>query len=811
MVNSNNPLDDAVERLFAALPVQGGNQVGITARNVMVNRMKGATPGQYSSLFGGGKRFINIFFPSYRPAAYEDAISGVTGLDNSLWSDMSIAVLCEAMYNLTSDLRPQLLINNIENDINSEMGRIFSAGAAWYGYLLPRVSQEVQAAYGAIPADKFPQVLAIYSDSLKSPKWIQAKLSQYHSGTWPNRDWELYHHWIKLQILGASIDTINGIINYLISQGIPVPESVNANNWRQYNGWCSSRISWQDIRSDASSGILEEICTVYPGSTFPCCMKENNSFEFTANSQPGSKYREVPHGCCFKAGTLVLMADSTLRPIEEIKAGEQVMTPIGPKMVVLVSAPLRLKRTLYKFENLDFQFTGTHPFLAYALSGNGGAPTFACVDPMRLTHMVPALSQLGVAPIRAGSNPALCKFDLAGLQPFNVPNLIAQKDGSESEVLYDLILDMQGNGVSEYYVGDRNVLLLVSSEIPRYGIAPETAQAILAMLEGCSETVLETLKDVPDKDFTEFLNIGMKSVASRLLPSVLRQIEVPQISNVNAFDFSTDQLHELVSQAISSFVLTNELTDEPIYQRRFGYLLEYLASTFGLQFMSAIDLGWRDFTLVKEQMANMLSVSVYCIEMDGTLDMPASVPLILRIELVREGSRFNYQLPSFTPTSKHSYYHQFDEVAYFNMWRPLPEDATADASWTVKFDLLRSDNNDIIGGTTFVPLPMHFKCGFYQRSSQLMDKTGHDVGRVNFDMRPINKAVLEKEEIAKKMWTPGKRHAMALTLGAAAGEYVNQSFSLALNLFARSGLINPPPIILANVSTARPEQTYPCP
>ena len=56
----------SVEHLAAALPPDGANPVGTAARGVLVNRMKGATPGHWSQLFGTGPAFKDVFFPALR-------------------------------------------------------------------------------------------------------------------------------------------------------------------------------------------------------------------------------------------------------------------------------------------------------------------------------------------------------------------------------------------------------------------------------------------------------------------------------------------------------------------------------------------------------------------------------------------------------------------------------------------------------------------------------------------------------------------------------------------------------------------------
>ncbi|MGZ7440311.1 Hint domain-containing homing endonuclease [Paenibacillus sp. TH7-28] len=814
-------LDRAVERLFAALPNLGTNETGAMARRVLVNRMKGATPGRATTPYIGvqGKKFIDIFFPHYSPMDYQGSVTNVTGLRDDFWSGLSVAVLCDAMWNITSDLRPQLRIERIRQTIAASMNRIYGSATSWYTYMLYQIG--VRSELAAIPVSRYPEAVTIYVNALRNPAWIQAKIVQYESGNWANRDWELYHHWVKLAALGALDPVIDETIQYLVSRQLPVPDEVRSGAWRTYRRWMSGDIGWGDIRGEATAGILQEECYVYGG--VPSCMKESNSFEFTANSQPGNTYRQTPSSSCFERGTLVLMADGSRRPIEEVKLGQTVMTPDGPKPVLLVSTPLRARRQLYRFENCGFRFAATHPFVNYRSLRDSTQPTYLCADPLALINTVPTLSSFGVASLREAEG-ELCRYaEGGGISGLPVPPITGSTDEDESEVLYDLIVDFSPSGRSEYFAGDVNLMVLASSEIPRFNSSPEGSHAILAMLQGSADAVLKAMEPVPDQDFADVLHVALTAVSQGLLPAVLHELQceasgetgngVPGNSQAAASaDTALEAREELnVLNALEARVMDTLETkvldalgyfaegDGPdsVYNGRMGTLYDLLAAQFGMPFIAAIDLGWRNMTKLDEALATMLAVTVYALELDGAFRLPQGVPLELRCTLSSggagsgSGASFENALPGFKASDV--FCHTFDQSIYFDMWRP-PAD---DAPWNLRFQLVDGSTGEPAGATGLLPLPNSLGDELRVMKALVQGKDGNPCGQITFDARPLNDLLYARETAARGEWTPEKKHILAAAFGPKAAEYLKRNISSALLLFgnnanAQAGRIFPP-------------------
>jgi hypothetical protein len=97
-------------------------------------------------------------------------------------------------------------------------------------------------------------------------------------------------------------------------------------------------------------------------------------------------------GSCFIAGTLVLMADGSLKPIEEVQVGEQVAGLDGINRVVDLYQPvLGNYRSMYTFTTRDLFFTAEHPFWVRTSEGeNWGVHAYSeYLYEKRYTHVNP--------------------------------------------------------------------------------------------------------------------------------------------------------------------------------------------------------------------------------------------------------------------------------------------------------------------------------------------------------------------------------------------------------------------------------------
>ena len=283
-------------QLFHAVPIQGDNGPGTVATSAFTGSLQAAIPGKcyyyyvqyYTSTCGlSYKWFQYVFAPTYSKAPYQDEVTQYTGLSYSWWSGFSVAALCKAMYDLTTKLRPHLNVNKITADI-SDYDEHLKGTWKYYAYVFMKENSQFSETFGSLSSDDIVKYRNMYiQDGLLSPAWIMAKKTQLSEGTWrdPGPTWEMFHHSIKLHLLGAGDADIDDVLNILVDQGLLFPQEVRAVNWREYSGWLDPDKILQSVKSDAEKEIKEKRDCPWIA---PCCYSspEYQSFRFTEANQP---------------------------------------------------------------------------------------------------------------------------------------------------------------------------------------------------------------------------------------------------------------------------------------------------------------------------------------------------------------------------------------------------------------------------------------------------------------------------------------------------------------------------------------------
>lgn len=505
---------DAVKQMLLALP---DFSVGDRIHDAWVNRLEGATPGTSSSRITGGKRFVDLFFPGWSPGEFHADVSPLSGLGDDFWSGFAVAVLCQSMDRITSDLHAQLKHDDIDHAVSSDNTRLTAASAPFYARVFEALWTDFNQPLATMD---HAAARAAYVGALKDGVALHALW--YSEGTWKNPDWELFHHYVKLLRLGATADEIDALIGDLKSRGLPVPASVDQVTWRSYSGYLVDHpvVDHGDIDDSARNAILASLWTPNPfgrGEDQP----EGNSFDFTASGGPGNQYRgDLPSGSCFAETTLVLMGDGALRAIGEVRPGDVVRSPSGPRQVALVATPLRQGRHLFSFNRESLRFTGTHPFVA-APSEPQETPLLA-VEPDQLHRWVPTLAHGGVGTLRPGAR--LAGIGAGADRLYDVPVESVETHAAPhdaDELLYDLILTPEGSGVASYVVGSDAALFVAASEMPVVSRAPHAAVAVLQTLETVVPLLRRRFGAATRPDYQEFLWRLHRRMTSGLLHAAL--------------------------------------------------------------------------------------------------------------------------------------------------------------------------------------------------------------------------------------------------------------------------------------------------
>lgn len=786
MTSPFNPRD--VEVLAAALPGTADNPLGRATRGVLTTHLKRCTPGHYSQMFGTGPAFRDIFFRGVQPNPHESAIVTLTGLDDAFFASTAVAALCQQMGQSTSRLRPQILMGDIAGDLNGWNTRLMTGSYRFYAYMAAVADGVIRTALAAFP-DPAAKLTAKqhYLAGLTSEAWVTAKKLQEASQQWPDRDWELFHHWIKLTALGADAGEIDRAIQTIIDMGLRIPAGYGPARWREQSPWFGPGLGAGDV-SDAVGPILETKCQVYPGGGYSC-MAEDNSFEFTANSQPGNRYRRLPSSSCFIPGTRVVTADGRLRPIESITPGELVATPEGPKQVLLRAETRRDGRTLQRFAGSRFAFSATHPFVAAPAPGRG---YYAAADPAGLARAVPMLAPFGISPLDAGGV-ELVRYTPEGGTPWPVLGVQPDPD-SRSDLLYDLVVDLGEDGRSEYFAGDERTQVLVSSEIPRFGAAPDAAWVLMRILEQVAPVILDVLAPVPDESFADLVNVGLTSLARTLMPAVGPDLhgDPEQCAQTAAGPVAPREAARALAGALAR--------PEGGTDRRATIVYEQFVAVFAPQIQAALAMGWRSFDLASEDVANLLAVDLYDIELfrQGGPDTPMTVDLAIALGAVS----YTRHIP--VVGRETDQYLTIDGPAYFPEWsRPQAEatswsgpDPSAMAPapamppvpwpptpperllWEMRIRLAPWST-----ATASLPLPAGIAHGYEDFTAPLLDPGGNVVGSAHGDIRILTSEAFAAEWEGRQAWQPADQDRLAHRLADLGGRYIADGFAKAVDEF----------------------------
>lgn len=786
MTSPFNPRD--VEVLAAALPGTADNPLGRATRGVLATHLKRCTPGHYSQLIGTGPAFRDIFFRGVQPNPHEGAIVTLTGLDDAFFASISVAALCQQMGQSTSRLRPQITMGPIADDLNGWNSRLMTGSYRFYSYMVGVTDGPIRSALAAFPDPASKQTAKEhYLAGLTSEAWVTAKKVQEASAQWPDRDWELFHHWIKLTALGADAGEIDRGIQTIISMGLGIPAAYGPVRWREQSPWFGPGLGASDA-AESVGAILETRCHVYPGGGYSC-MAEDNSFEFTANSQPGNRYRQLPSSSCFVPGTRVVTADGSLRPIESILPGDLVATPDGPKEVLLRAETRRDGRTMQRFAGTGFAFSATHPFVADATGPGRGY--YAAVDPAGLARAVPMLAPFGTSPLLAGGT-RLVRYTPDGAVAWPVPSVQPDPD-IRPELLYDLVVDVGEEGRSEYFAGDERTQVLVSSEIPRFGAAPDAAWVLLRILEQVTPVVLDVLAPVPDESFADLVNVGLTSLSRTLMPVV-----GPELHRQPAQSPVADAV-EPVSPLRAARALARALArPEGGTDRRATVVFEQFVAVFAPQIQAALAMGWRSFDLAADDVANLLTVDLYDIELfqPGATDAPLTVDLAI----ARDAVSYTRRIPVAGRVG--NWYLTTDGPAYFPEWsrpeaeatswsppRPVvPEPAVLPAPWppTPPQRLLwelRIHLAPWSAASAKLPLPAGIAHGYEDFVAPLLDADGNVVGTAHGDTRLLTSEAFAAEWEARQSWKPADQDRIAHRLADLGGRYIADGFAKAISEF----------------------------
>lgn len=158
-----------------------------------------------------------------------EQVCAITGFDDDWWNDFGSAAVASSFSNnyvKLDDAQRTLKEKNTELSLQGKRGKtiIFN----WYSYVFSHDYQSFTVPYGNLTQETREKVVDCYFECLQSPNFINGKKALLNQGKWKNYQWELFHHYLKLKILGATDERISECKSYLCSEGLPeMPSALN--------------------------------------------------------------------------------------------------------------------------------------------------------------------------------------------------------------------------------------------------------------------------------------------------------------------------------------------------------------------------------------------------------------------------------------------------------------------------------------------------------------------------------------------------------------------------------------------------------
>ncbi|KAK6341138.1 hypothetical protein TWF696_008225 [Orbilia brochopaga] len=385
----------------------------------------------------------------YEPLYFPNAgiAPAIPATDTTDYHSVANAFVCQAIYNGDGDAKQNCDWNSTQTTVDAFNKKLwdgnFDRYIDWFGWDASIQTTGAHCTYQE------------YYDAITNGYWISIKAAQQVQGTWPNQSLEMFMHFLKLNVLGASDTQIEEIYNLLTTPSDSTRPRLAAggfgditpSTYKLYRSYITpgpvsySQLSVQGLNTSATAWTsmptewgMSEISTTYYAD-----------LQFLHDA---GYWTDPPSGCCFAAGTQVVLADGvTTKPIDQIVPGDEVLSPSrtdekAVRKCLFLSRPARNGRSLFSYlEHDGIQFTATHPLLqGYDKSGD---PILGFVDVSAAVRV----------------NPTWAAFETVSLPREQLIQTASCGAADAEEVLYDIIFDddeTSTRALATYVVQDNN-------------------------------------------------------------------------------------------------------------------------------------------------------------------------------------------------------------------------------------------------------------------------------------------------------------------------------------------------------------------
>lgn len=650
---ADTSVEDNLANLIDALPYYGNPDMQLSLHQTLANLMECYLPNDFIaaqptktvglctnmySYNGPYNGYQNAFFNGVvKTTAAMSVYSLCQGVSStyssSWWSNYAVSVLTDCIrQNASVSIDTNKLASDLQNDNTAFMPALTASylGALTWAYVPTYTALNVIKTAGQTQ-DACDLLVAAITDNQFTANINQAISMGGMAAT--AAIWFEYNLWVTLTALGAA--NVNGIISSASKNGLNVPYMVGPNNWWNgtFNIWYTP-VSGNDVLPQAQKLIgtdmpesMTSMCNGIVSS--PASITESNGYTNSFCSY-GQLAWYKPSSSCFGKNTGVLMADGSVKKIEEIKVGDMIKSAGGPRKVLLVEAPLRGNRTLYQLNGQNVYATPAHPFR----SGEEEGPKRLAADAWGLIDTVPPMAAEGVGLLQKDA--VLAGYNGKDNTKIKIKEVKTHEPASSGEEkVYDLIVENWEKDKATYFVGGPDVFFETDAESsdPLYDI-PVTAGIIAAM-----DLVLpEMRKQLKDPATT--------------LPHLLSRLHFPTIC-ANAREKARPMMFETP--------LKLRIPGPDYYQQNNEWditassLENMLVQYFGYHLRRETAAGWRPWPL-NIAAGNHLAVTLHDLTFDALHAIPAGADVQIRLSSKAGSASWQFKQKSA------AWFMQIDEV-----------------------------------------------------------------------------------------------------------------------------------------------------
>lgn len=601
-------IDKLVEQLFCALPLipvsDSSSLWNDYARDIIIYKIKKSCPGKRNEF----PYLLNamIFFPSifslYLGIDRQNFYDNYDILPYNFWEDAARTIIACGIMQFSNHHSSLVNRELVENDIYQMNCLLKRTYLDLYIFTLGHHFNEFSDTYKLI-LDIKEKYLDLYKKQLLSAEYVTAKKKQLIDGTWLHPSWEMFHHWLKLKLLGCNDADLSNIISKLQDAGIVFSDVTfeKMNDYKAY--YIDNPITANDFGQELINGINKMKLKIVPNYTLSI------PFAYDFLLSEGRKYYVEPHSSCFTGNAKVRMADNRLKNIQDVNVGEKVLSAdYKERMVVAKIHTTGKQRNLYTINHMNFHCTGTHPYLnpSRLLESNMQVSKYLCFNRDELARGIIGFETYGITQLKEGE--VLFSFQNGGQR--EIVDIIEVEKTEQYEIpLFDLVVEPDSRNDRSYFIGDDTKQFAVVSEVPIYEDFFSTAIMALRFMSEVKESLI---KYCDQKCCKEVYQVMIKELSQWMTESILYAVKSMSVVK-GASAYSLQIGNKIIYKYLELLGIGEKsynITGIDIVMDHFFELLQF---QIGNQICDSIIMGYRTFT---PQVGMVVAIDIHRIRLN---------------------------------------------------------------------------------------------------------------------------------------------------------------------------------------------------